>query len=107
MIETVLLLAKGSVYPDFLMAWAILQLPNLARRLASGQAAKTIDLWAQVAATTTISVAEAERTVAGIVAGAVNAFRGFISPDLLPSIAGASTIPLRMDGKHVVFFSGR
>lgn len=104
LVETVLLIAKGSAYPDFLMAWAILQLPNLARRLVSAQAAHTLDLWAAVAATTTMSVAEAEKTVAGIVAGAVNAFRGFISRDLLPSVVGNSTIPLRMDGKQIVFF---
>jgi len=104
LVETVLLLAKGSAYPDFLMAWAILQLPNLARRLASAQSSSTLDLWAEVAATTTISVAEAERTVAGIVGGAVNAFRACISRDLLPAIVGTATIPLRMDGKHIVFF---
>lgn len=104
LVETALLMAKGSIYPDFLMAWAILQLPNLARRLKSAQGAHTLNLWVQIAATTTISVAEAEKTVAGIVGGAVNAFRAFISRDLLPSIAGTSTIPLRMDGKHIVFF---
>jgi len=103
LMETVLLLAKGSAYPDFLMAWAILSLPNLARRLAGAQKG-SLDLWAQVAATTTVSVAEAEKTVAGIVGGAVNAFRSFISRDLLPSIVGTPTIPLRMDGKHLVFF---
>ncbi len=104
LMETVLLLAKGSAYPDFLMAWAILSLPNLARRLASAQGSQSLDLWAQVAATTTVSVAEAEKTVAGIVGGAVNAFRSFIARDLLPSIVGTSTIPLQMDGKHIVFF---
>lgn len=104
LVETVLLMAKGSTYPDFLMAWAILQLPNLARRLASAQGTHTLDLWTQVAATTTISVAEAEKTVAGIVGGAVNAFRGFISRDLLPSIVGTPTIPLQVDGKHIIFF---
>lgn len=104
LMETVLLLAKGSAYPDFLMAWAILSLPNLARRLARAQSGSSLDLWAQVAATTTVSVAEAEKTVAGIVGGAVNAFRSFISRDLLPSIVGVPTIPLRMDEKHIVFF---
>ncbi len=104
LVETVLLLAKGSTYPDFLMAWAFLSLPNLARRLASARSSHSLDLWAEVAATTTISVAEAERTVSGIVGGAVNAFRAFIARDLLPSIVGTPTIPLRMDGKHIVFF---
>jgi len=104
LVETVLMLAKGSAYPDFLMAWAILQLPNLASRLAGAQNAHTLDLWAEVAATTTISVAEAERTVAGIVGGAVNAFRAFISRDLLPAIVGNPTMPQQMDGKHLVFF---
>lgn len=104
LVETVLLLAKGSVYPDLLMAWSILQLPNLAKRLVGAKAAHSLDLWAEVAATTTISVALAEKTVSGIIGGAVNAFRAFISRDLLPTIAGSSTIPLRLDGKHIVFF---
>lgn len=104
LVETTLMLAKGSAYPDFLMAWAILQLPNLASRLANAQNTHTLDLWAEVAATTTISVAEAERTVAGIVGGAVNAFRSFISRDLLPAIVGNPTMPQQMDGKHIVFF---
>lgn len=103
LVETVLLLAKGTPYPDFLMAWAVLQLPNLANRLASAKGSQALDLWIEVAATTTVSVAEAEKTVAGIVGGAVNAFRGFIARDLLPSIVGIPTIPLRMDGKHLVF----
>ena len=55
LMKTVLLLAMSSPYPDLLMAYAILQLPNLARRIAFVQNSNYKDLWLQVPATTTRS----------------------------------------------------
>lgn len=56
LMKTVLLLAMSSPYPDILMAYAILQLPNLAQRIAFVQNSNCKDLWLQVPAITTLPI---------------------------------------------------
>ena len=46
----------SSPYPDILMAYAILQLPNLAQRIAFVPNSNCKDLWRQVPAITTLSI---------------------------------------------------
>ncbi len=104
LIELVLMLAKGSIHPDLLMAWKILSLPKLAKRLVSASSMYSLDLWAEVSATSIMSVAEAERTVSGIVGTAVITFSQFVKRDFLPSIVGETTIPLKLDGKQLLIF---
>jgi type IV secretion system protein VirD4 len=104
LVQTVLMLAKGSMYPDLLMAFKILSLPNLAKRLLVASNQYRLDLWAEVSATQVISVAEAERTVSGIVGAAINTFSNLVNRDFIPAIAGQTTIPLDVRGKTIVFF---
>ena len=104
LLETVLMLAKGSSVPDFLTAWKILSLPKLARRLRAASEAQHLDLWAEVSATGLMSVANAERTVAGIVGNAVTVFSQFVRRDFLPALVGKTTVPLDLTGKQMLVF---
>lgn len=104
LVELILMIAKGSVHPDLLMAWKILSLPKLAKRLQCASEQYQLDLWAEVSATSIMSVADAERTVSGIVGSAVNTFSGFIKREFLPSLVGETTIPRRLDGKQMLIF---
>ncbi|MDZ4877782.1 MAG: hypothetical protein CLLPBCKN_007217 [Chroococcidiopsis cubana SAG 39.79] len=104
LLETVLMLAKASPYPDMLTAWKILSLPKLAKRLQLASGEHNLDLWAEVSATSLLSVADAERTVSGIVGTATITFSRFVKRDFLPSLIGKTTIPLRLDGKQIIFF---
>ncbi len=104
LLETVLLMAKATCYDDLLTAWKLLSLPGLALRLREASHQYALDLWAEVSATQLMSVADAERTVSGIVGTAVNTFSQFIKRDFLPSIVGQTSIPLLLDGKQMVVF---
>lgn len=99
LLKALILLAKDSPYPDIPMAFALLREPDLAQRL---KAAQGLNLWAEIAATTLTSAADADRTVGGIVAGVSNLFDSLISARNLPCIIGQSTLPLDLEGKQMV-----
>lgn len=103
-LQMLLMLAKGSIHPDLLQAWAILRLPDLAKRLLLAQKEGWLDIWAEVGATSITSVASADQTSGGIISTVVNTLAPLISRDFIPNICGKTTIPLEMTGKRLLFF---
>ncbi|NEO99562.1 MAG: type IV secretory system conjugative DNA transfer family protein [Symploca sp. SIO2E9] len=102
-------LAKGSDYPDLAMVYAIIQLPNLVKRIEhavhrpDGHPLK-MDRWIASSFSQLLSSKDAEKTVAGIKATAEATYSAFIQKDLLRAFIGRSTIPLRLEGKQAIFF---
>ena len=102
-------LAKSSDYPDLAMVYAIIQLPDLVKRidravrLLDGHPLK-IDRWIAASFSQLLSSKDAEKTVAGIKATAEATYSAFIQKDLLRAFLGRSTIPLRLEGKQAIFF---
>lgn len=72
LVQAILMLAKGAPHDDLLMAWALLSLPGLAKRLEAAQASGNVSVWASIGAKSLISVAHAQETESGIVGNAIN-----------------------------------
>ncbi|MGK7875387.1 MAG: type IV secretory system conjugative DNA transfer family protein [Xenococcaceae cyanobacterium] len=102
-------LAKGSDYPDLAMVYAIIQLPDLVKRIEhavhrpDGHPLK-MDRWIASSFSQLLSSKDAEKTVAGIKATAEATYSAFIQKDLLRAFIGRSTIPLCLEGKQAIFF---
>jgi len=114
-IQGVLQLAKsveskekyGDLYQgcgDFVMAYALLQLPNLVSRLDYAVKQGQIDRFIASSFTQLLSVKEAEKTVSGILGNASGIFSNLIQMDLLPSFLGKSTAPLYLGEKMMIAF---
>jgi type IV secretory pathway TraG/TraD family ATPase VirD4 len=104
LIQTLLLMSKDTPFPDLLMSWSILSLPNLAKRMLLAVEQQWIDIWTEVSATSLTSIAEAEVTVGGVISTAVNTMAPLISRQFVSCLCGETTIPLEMTGKTLLFF---
>lgn len=104
LVQAILLLAKGSPYDDLLMAWSLLSLPQLAKRLEAAKAEGNVSIWASIGAKSLISVAHAQETEGGIVSNAINTFADLISKDFVPCLCGQTTLPLDVTGKKLLVF---
>ena len=49
---------------------------------------------------------ESEKQLVGMIVTAQSIFERFVTADLVPSFCGPSTVPLKMDGKQILFFAG-
>lgn len=98
--EAILMLAKGTPYPDIMTCQALLSLTDLPQRLMSKKS--TINPWIYSSFGQLISVANSEKTVASIIATANSNFTSFMKADILGSFVGKSTIPLDLQGKQML-----
>lgn len=102
-------LAKSSLYPDLAMVYAIIQLPDLVKRIdhavhrPDGHPLK-MDRWIASSFSQLLSSKDAEKTVAGIKATAEATYSSFIQKDLLRAFIGRSTIPVALEGKKCIIF---
>lgn len=100
------LLAKNTPHPDLAMAFAILQLPELGKRLryAREQKNPVLNVWNYVAFSQYMSFAQAGETSEGILGGAQDIASIFIQPDFLPCIIGHTNISLDLTSKEILAF---
>ncbi len=98
--EAILMLAKGTEYPDVMMCQALLSMEALPQRLMARE--NSLNPWVRTSFGQLISVAQSERTVASIIATANANFTKFMKGDLLGSFCGKSTIPLDLEGKQLL-----
>jgi type IV secretory pathway TraG/TraD family ATPase VirD4 len=102
LIKAVLQLAKLSEYPDLLTCQKILALDP--SELIDRVKAAEISAWVKVSWDQFMSMRESEKTAASVAAIASLMFTNFVSPDILPSLCGKSTIPLDLEGKKMIIF---
>jgi type IV secretory pathway TraG/TraD family ATPase VirD4 len=102
LIKAVLQLAKLSEYPDLLTCQKILALEP--SDLIDRVKAADISPWVKVSWEQFMSMRESEKTAASVAAIASLMFTNFVSPDILPSLYGKSTIPLDLEGKQMIIF---
>ena len=100
------LFAKNTQYPDLAMAFAVLQLPELGKRLryARKKSNPALTIWNYITFSQYMSFAQAGETSEGILGGAQQIATKFIQPDLLPCILGATNISLDLDAKEILVF---
>lgn len=102
LMQSLFMQAKRSSYPDLLMAWSILKLPDLAKRLELAEKEGWLDVWDEIGASALTSVAHAPPTSGGIVSTAKNTLAPLISPKFVPCLCGQTTIPLELTGKKLL-----
>jgi len=96
--QAILMLAKASRYQDILMCYALLSLPNLAKRV---QAAK-LNLYIKAAFNQFLSSADSPQTAASIIATAQALFNRFVTPEVLSAFCGKTNIPLDLKGAQLL-----
>lgn len=112
LLETALMLAKGSDYPDMLMVWSILTLPDLAKRLAAavkeGRFGEELSPFAKessagIRAAAAGAKGGGDSTSANIQSSVFNMFSKFIDPGIARVFLPPSSIPLEHTGKSIVY----
>lgn len=98
--QGIFMLAKGTRYPDILMCFAILSLPNLIKRIENAD----INLWTRASFSQFLSVAGSPETAASIVGTALGLFTRFIIPELLSAFCGKTNLPLDLHERQMVIF---
>ena len=102
LIKAVLQLAKVTDHPDFLTCQKILALD--ASELIDRVNAADISPWIRTSWDQFTSMRQSEKTSSSVAATASLMFTNFVSPDILPSLIGQSTLPLDLSGKQMVIF---
>jgi len=102
LVQAVLLLAKTlpEEMQDVVSCQAILGLDKFAERLIANR--ESINPWVYTNFTQLLSVKDSEKTIAGILATALNSFQIFMKSQLVPSLLGKSTIPMKLTGKKLL-----
>ncbi|MBA3920213.1 MAG: type IV secretory system conjugative DNA transfer family protein [Nostocaceae cyanobacterium] len=98
--QGIFMLAKGTCYPDILMCFAILSLPNLIKRIENAE----MNLWTRASFSQFLSVAGSPETAASIVGTALGLFTRFIIPELLSAFCGQTNLPLDLKERQMVIF---
>jgi len=98
--EAVLMLTKGTQYPDIMMSAAILSSEKVVDRLM----AANLNPWIRIAFGQLFSSAGSEKTVAGIARTASLMFTRFMKKNTLGCFVGKTTLPLDIKGKQMIIF---
>ncbi len=100
LVQGVMMLAKSSPYPDIAMCHKILGLENLVARLENAP----LPEYQKVAFDTFLSSAGSPQTAASIATTASIMFSRFMNPSVLAAFGGKNSLPLDIDGRHLVIF---
>jgi len=99
---SLLMLAKGSEYPDIMMCDAILSLPNLILRLNHAIQSGSMDPWLSASFSQYLSTLAAPETTGGITASAQLMFTKFMTQELLSTLIGKTTIPYTLQSRQMI-----
>lgn len=100
LVQAVMMIARSSQYPDIAMCHKILALKNLVARLQNAR----LSQYQKVAFDTFLSSAGSPETAASIAATGSLMFSRFMTPEILRVFAGKNTLPLDVDGRHLIIF---
>ncbi len=98
--EAILMLTKGTQYPDIMTAAAILSSDRMVERLM----AANLNPWIKISFGQLFSSAGSEKTVAGIAGTASLMFTRFMKKNTLGCFVGKTTLPLNIKGKQMIIF---
>ncbi|MEM9566667.1 MAG: TraM recognition domain-containing protein [Cyanobacteria bacterium P01_E01_bin.34] len=98
--EAILMLAKGSRYPDITTCTCLLQLENLAARLSEAE----LNYWVKTSFGQLIATAGSPETIGSIISTAFVNFNRFMKPGLLSAFCGKTTMPLDLQGRQMLVF---
>jgi type IV secretory pathway TraG/TraD family ATPase VirD4 len=98
--EAIMMLARGTNYPDLMMCQALASRTDLAHQIIKQK--EKLNPWVLASFGQLISSAESEKTVSSILATANINFTRFMKADVLPAFCGKTTIPTFLEGKQLL-----
>ena len=98
--EAIMMLARGTDYPDLMMCQALASRTDLAHQIMKQK--DKLNPWVLASFGQLISSAESEKTVSSILATANINFTRFMKADVLPAFCGQTTIPTFLEGKQML-----
>jgi type IV secretory pathway TraG/TraD family ATPase VirD4 len=101
--RSIFMLAKGTEYPDLVMAKRLLSLSDLPNRLNLAEKEGKINPFVLDSFQQFRSGEKSEKTVASIQTTASLVFDSFTRPEFMSYLVGKSTIPLDFYGKKILF----
>jgi type IV secretory pathway TraG/TraD family ATPase VirD4 len=104
LIQSLMQFAKATQYPDLAMAFSVLQLDNLPKRLAIAAQAGNLPPFVKVGFAQLIAATESEKTTASIISTAADVLTRFMSPRVLPALMGQTNVPLLLGEKQMLVF---
>jgi type IV secretion system protein VirD4 len=104
LIQSLMQFAKATQYPDLAMAFSVLQLENLPKRLAIAAQSGTLPPFVKVGFAQLIAATESEKTTASIISTAADVLTRFMSPRVLPALMGQTNVPLILGQKQMLVF---
>ncbi|WP_036488303.1 type IV secretory system conjugative DNA transfer family protein [Myxosarcina sp. GI1] len=103
LLRSILMLTKGSDYPDLLMAKRILGLPDLCDRLQAAYKTDRLNLWIENSFQQFMTGKASSKQIAGVAATAGLIFDNFTQEEFFNAFIGKSTIPMNFTGKKILF----
>jgi type IV secretion system protein VirD4 len=104
LIQSLMQFAKSTQYPDLAMAFSVLQLDNLPKRLAIAAQSGSLPPFVRVGFAQLIAATESEKTTASIISTAADVLTRFMSPRVLPALMGHTNVPLILGQKQMLIF---
>jgi type IV secretion system protein VirD4 len=104
LIQSLMQFAKSTQYPDLAMAFSVLQLDNLPKRLAIAAQSGNLPPFVRVGFAQLIAATESEKTTASIISTAADVLTRFMSPRVLPALMGHTNVPLILEQKQMLIF---
>ncbi|HZY24878.1 MAG TPA: type IV secretion system DNA-binding domain-containing protein, partial [Bacteroidales bacterium] len=99
---SLLMLAKGSEYPDIMMCDAILSLPALITRLNFAVQSGVMNPWLSASFSQYLSTLAAPETTGGITSTAQLMFTRFMTQEILSVLTGKTTIPHTLKPRQMI-----
>ncbi|NET11737.1 MAG: type IV secretory system conjugative DNA transfer family protein [Okeania sp. SIO1H6] len=100
LLQALIQLARATEYPDLAMCYALIQLPDLEKRLLEATQRKdkySPFLWYQFNQIASLAKEDAGKTTGGIIAGAYNLLQPLVQPQLMACTIGDSSINTYID----------
>ena len=98
-----IMLSKLLPQSDLMTVSEIVNQPDLIGRLKVLMDSNTAPTWTVKQFGQLLASEESEKQLVGMIVTAQSIFERFITADLVPSFCGPSTVPLKMDGKQILF----
>ena len=102
-VQAAIMLSKLLPQSDLMTVSEIICLPNLIGRLKALIASENAPAWTVKQFGQLVASEESEKQLVGMIVTAQSIFERFVTADLIPSFCGSSTVPLKMDGKQILF----
>ena len=102
-VQASIMLSKLLDQSDLMTVSEIINQPDLIGRLKALTENSTAPAWTVKQFGQLMASEESEKQLVGMIVTAQSIFERFITADLVPSFCGPSTVPLKMDGKHILF----